>query len=110
MQKTPTPYREKRSPIDLVRQFEEDHIDLKPLLDSRKVTLEVEGSLTKYNGVFGVKQKKHLLNRCLVGYAERHLKDLDNLTLDQAIELLFTMHDLGEPVNNYYEDLSPHLN
>jgi len=107
MQKTPTPYREKRSPIDLVRQFEEDHIDLQPLLDSRKVTLEVEGSLTKYNGVFGVKQKKHLLNRCLVGYAERHLKDLDNLTLDQAIDLLFTRHDLGEPVNNYYEDLSP---
>lgn len=108
MQKTPTPYREKRSPIDLVRQFEDDHIDLQPLLDSRKVTLEVEGSLAKYNGVFGVKQKKHLLNRCLVGYAERHLKDLDNLTLDQAIDLLFTRHDLGEPVNNYYEDLSPH--
>lgn len=107
MQKTPTPYREKRSPIDLVRQFEDDHIDLQPLLDSRKVTLEVEGSLAKYNGVFGVKQKKHLLNRCLVGYAERHLKDLDNLTLDQAIDLLFTRHDLGEPVNNYYEDLSP---
>ena len=107
MQKTPTPYREKRSPIDLVRQFEDDHIDLQPLLDSRKVTLEVEGSLAKYNGVFGVKQKKHLLNRCLVGYAERHLKDLDNLTLDQAIDILFTRHDLGEPVNNYYEDLSP---
>ena len=107
MQKTPTPYREKRSPIDLVRQFEDDQIDLQPLLDSRKVTLEVEGSLAKYNGVFGVKQKKHLLNRCLVGYAERHLKDLDNLTLDQAIDLLFTRHDLGEPVNNYYEDLSP---
>ena len=107
MQKTPTLYREKRSPIDLVRQFEDDHIDLQPLLDSRKVTLEVEGSLAKYNGVFGVKQKKHLLNRCLVGYAERHLKDLDNLTLDQAIDLLFTRHDLGEPVNNYYEDLSP---
>ncbi len=107
MQKTPTPYREKRSPIDLVRQFEDDQINLQPLLDSRKVTLEVEGSLAKYNGVFGVKQKKHLLNRCLVGYAERHLKDLDNLTLDQTIDLLFTRHDLGEPVNNYYEDLSP---
>ena len=107
MQKTPIPYRENLPPIDLVRQFEEDHIDLQPLLDSRKVTLEVEGSLSRYAGEFGIKQKKHLLNRCLVGYAERHLKDLDNLSLDQAIDLLFTRHDLGEPVNNYYEDLSP---
>ena len=75
MQKTPTPYRENLPPIDLVRQFEDDHIDLQPLIESRKVTLEVEGSLSKYAGEFGVKQKKHLLNRCLVGYAERKSHD-----------------------------------
>ncbi len=107
MQKTPTPYRENLPPIDLVRQFEDDQINIQPLLESREVTLEVEGSLNKYTGVFGTQQKKHLLNRCLVGYAERHLKDLENLSLDEAIDLLFTRHDIGEPVNNYYEDLSP---
>ena len=106
MQKIPRPFLEKNTPIDLVRQFEDDRIDLQPLLESRKVTLEVEGSLNKYTGPFDKAHKKHLLNRCLVGYAEHHLKDLDNLSLDQAIDLLFTRHDIGEPVNNYYEDLS----
>lgn len=107
MQKTPTQYRENRTPIDLVRQFENDQINLQPLLESRKATLNVEGSLSRYTGVFGKKEKKHLLNRCLVGYAERHLKDLDNLSLDDAIDFLFTKNELGEPVNNYYRDVSP---
>ena len=107
MQKTPTQYRENRTPIDLVRQFENDQINLQPLLESRKATLNVEGSLSRYTGIFGKKEKKHLLNRCLVGYAERHLKDLDNLSLEDAIDFLFTKHELGEPVNNYYRDVSP---
>ena len=107
MQKTPTQYRENRTPIDLVRQFENDQINLQPLLESRKATLNVEGSLSRYTGDFGKKEKKHLLNRCLVGYAERHLKDLDNLSLEDAIDFLFTKHELGEPVNNYYRDISP---
>ena len=93
MQKTPTQYRENRTPIDLVRQFENDQINLQPLLESRRATLNVEGSLSRYTGVFGKKEKKHLLNRCLVGYAERHLKDLDNLSLDDAIDFLFTKHE-----------------
>ena len=56
MQKTPTPYRENVPPIDLVRQFEDDQINIQPLLESREVTLEVEGSLNKYTGVFGTQQ------------------------------------------------------
>jgi len=111
MQKSPNTkpkaYREQTNPIDLVRQFEQDQIDIRPLLESRKVTLEVEGSLNRYNGEFGDKQKKHLLNRTVVGYAKRHLDDLKGLTLEESIDKIFTQHSLGEPINNYYGEISP---
>jgi hypothetical protein len=87
--------------------FLKDQIDLKPLLASREKTADVNKTLNKYTGEFGYKQKRHLLNRVLVGYAERHMKDLDGLTLDQAIDLIFKPQVLGEPVNNYYHDFPP---
>jgi hypothetical protein len=84
--------------------FLKDNFDLKPLLESRNKTVDIKKTLAKYTGEFGYKQKRHLLNRVLVGYAERHMKDLDGLTLDQAIDLIFKKPELGEPVNNYYHD------
>jgi hypothetical protein len=86
--------------------FLKDQVDLKPLLDSRQKTADVNKTLNKYTGEFGYKQKRHLLNRVLVGYADRHMKDLDGLTLDQAIDLIFKPQVLGEPVNNYYQDFT----
>lgn len=87
--------------------FLKDNFDLKPLLASRNKTVDVKKTLAKYTGEFGYKQKRHLLNRVLVGYAERHMKDLDGLTLDQAIDLIFKKPEFGEPVNNYYHDFPP---
>ena len=87
--------------------FLKDKIDLKLLLDSRQKTTEVRKTLKQYQGEFGYTQKRHLLNRVLVGYAERHMKDLEGLNLDQAIDLIFKQQDLGEPVNNYYHDFPP---
>ena len=84
--------------------FLKDKIDLKPLLNSYAKISEVRKTLKQYQGEFEYKQKRHLLNRVLVGYAERHMKDLDGLNLDQAIDLIFKKPDLGEPVNNYYHD------
>ncbi len=84
--------------------FLKDNIDLKPILDSRNKTVDVKKTLAKYTGEFGYTQKRHLLNRVVVGYAERHMKDLDGLSLDQAIDLIFKKPELGEPVNNYYHD------
>ena len=87
--------------------FLKDNIDLKPILESRNKTVEVKKTLAKYTGEFGYTQKRHLLNRVLVGYADRHMKDLDGLSLDQAIDLIFKKPELGEPVNNYYQDFPP---
>ncbi len=89
-------------PIDLVEQFYKENVDLKAILNSRKSRKEVTAGLEPYTGEFGQAQKKHLLNRTLVGMAKRHMDDLDGLSLDQAIELIFTPEELGEPVNNYF--------
>ena len=94
----------KKNTVNAYEAFLKDNIDLKPLLDSRQKTANVKKTLTKYQGEFGYVQKRHLLNRVLVGYAERHMKDLDGLSLDQAIDLIFKPQNLGEPVNNYYHD------
>ena len=92
-------------PIDLVEQFYKENVDLKAILNSRKARKEVTAGLEPYTGEFGPAQKKHLLNRTMVGMAKRHMDDLDGLTLDEAIDLIFTPEELGEPVNNYFGEL-----
>ncbi len=89
-------------PIDLVEQFYKENVDMKAILNSRRARKEVTAGLEPYTGEFGKAQKKHLLNRTMVGMAKRHMDDLDGLSLDQAIELIFTPEELGEPVNNYF--------
>ena len=93
-------------PLDLEKIFREERIDLKALMDSRKLTKEINKTLAPYTGEFGDAQKKHLLKRTMVGYASRHLKDLEGLTMDQAVDMIMTPHEMGEPVNNYYFELS----
>ena len=95
-----------QQPLDLEKIFNEERIDLKALMDSRKLTKEINKTLAPYTGEFGDAQKKHLLKRTMVGYASRHLKDLEGLNLDQSLDLIFTTHEMGEPVNNYYMELS----
>lgn len=92
-------------PIDLVEQFYKENVDLKAILNSRKSRKEVTAGLEPYAGEFGQAQKKHLLNRTMVGMAKRHMDDLDGFSLDQAIELIFTPEELGEPVNNYFMEM-----
>ena len=94
-------------PLDLEKIFNEERINLKALMDSRKLTKEINKTLAPYTGEFGDAQKKHLLKRTMVGYASRHLKDLEGLTMDQAVDLIMTPHEMGEPVNNYYHEFPP---
>ena len=89
-------------PIDLVEQFYKENVDLKAILNARKAKKEVTSGLEPYTGEFGPAQKKHLLNRTMVGMAKRHMDDLEGLSIDEAIDLIFTPEELGEPVNNYF--------
>ena len=93
-------------PLDLERMFNEERIDMKAILDSRKLTKEINKTLSPYTGEFGDAQKKHLLKRTMVGYASRHLKDLEGMTIDEAVDMIMTPHEMGEPVNTYYLDFS----
>ncbi|MDA9844272.1 DUF1800 domain-containing protein [Flavobacteriaceae bacterium] len=101
----------KSKPVDLVKDFYDQDIDHKALekaLTQRKNTAKgfTNFSLDPYTGEFGDSQKKHLLNRTLIGYSRRHLKDLEDLSLSDSIDLIFSEEELGEPVNTYYQDLS----
>lgn len=91
---------------DAYESFKKDNFDMDALLKSRQKTIEVKKTLKKYEGDFGINQKRHLLNRVLIGNSSRHLKDLDGLTLDKAINLIFTHHPITQPVNDYYHDFS----
>ena len=91
-------------PIDLVEQFYKENVDLKAILNARKAKKEVTSGLEPYTGEFGPAQKKHLLNRTMVGMAKRHMDDLEGLSLEEAIDLIFTPEELDEPVNDYYND------
>ena len=93
-------------PIDLVEQFYKENVDLKAILNARKAKKEVTSGLEPYTGEFGPVQKKHLLNRTMVGMAKRHMDDLEGLSLDEAIDLIFTPEELGEPVNNYFYEMT----
>ena len=92
-------------PIDLVEQFYKEKVDLKAILEKRKARKNISGTIEKYDGEWGDAQKKHLLNRSLMGYAKYHLEDLSNLTLDESIDLLFTPeNDLPLPTNDYFHE------
>ena len=92
-------------PIDLVEQFYKENVDLKAILEKRKARKNISGTIEKYDGEWGDAQKKHLLNRSLMGYAKYHLEDLSNLTLDESIDLLFTPeNDLPLPTNDYFHE------
>lgn len=95
----------KSNPIDLVKEFYKEKIDLDKLLSKRKTRKHISGGIDKYSGEWGDKQKKHLLNRILIGYSKHHLDDLDNLNLDETIDLIFQQEDeLPKPTNDYFYD------
>ena len=91
-------------PIDLVEQFYKENVDLKAILNARKAKKEVTAGLEPYTGDFGSAQKKHLLNRTMVGMAKRHMDDLEGLSLDEAIDLIFKPETLDEPLNDYFNE------
>ena len=91
-------------PIDLVEQFYKENVDLKAIKEKRNSRKAISGGIEKYAGEWGDAQKKHLLNRSLMGYAKYHLDDLEGLSLDEAIDLIFQAEELPLPINDYYPD------
>ena len=95
------------NPIDLVKDFYEQDIDHKTLekaLTQRKNTAKgfTNFSLNPYKGEFEHAQKKHLLNRTMVGFSNKHFKDLEDLNIDRAVDTIFQKDVMTEPTNIYY--------
>jgi uncharacterized protein (DUF1800 family) len=97
-----------QTPVDLVADFySQEKLDLDQIVRAKKASIQsvVNYSLTPYSGDFGFDQRKHLLNRTMVGLCKRHLDDLENLNLQSALDLILTPELFDEPINNYYHQL-----
>ena len=93
--------------LDVVDAFHKEKVDLAPITKARKNIKKATAlTLTPYTGTWGAAQKKHLLNRTLLGFSKRHLTDLEHLSLEESFTLLFTPEPADEPINNYYFDLT----
>ena len=88
--------------VDLVAQFSKENVDFSKIEQARATRTIVNSGLEAYTGTWGTAQKKHLLNRVLTGYANRHLTDLNNLSLQKSLDLIFTPEKQPSvPVNDY---------
>ena len=98
-----------QTPVDLVADFySQEKLDLDQIVRAKKASIQsvVNYSLAPYSGDFGFDQRKHLLNRTVVGLCKRHLDDLENLNLQSALDLILTPELFDEPINNYYHQLT----
>jgi len=88
--------------VDLVAQFRKENVDFSKIEKARASRTVVNTGLEAYTGTWGTAQKKHLLNRVLTGYGSRHLLDLNNLSLQKSLDLIFTPEKQPSvPVNDY---------
>jgi hypothetical protein len=92
--------------IDLVEAFYKENVNLNDIIKPVKVGSVQSFSLKPYTGEWSKKQKRHLLNRALVGVSKKELDLLDNLSMEQAVALVLPATKKPDPpVNNYYADL-----
>jgi uncharacterized protein (DUF1800 family) len=88
--------------VDLVAQFRKENVDFSKIEQARASRTIVNTGLEAYTGTWGTAQKKHLLNRVLTGYSNKHLLDLNNLSLQKSLDLIFKPEKQPSvPVNDY---------
>ncbi|RXK47195.1 DUF1800 family protein [Aquirufa rosea] len=93
--------------VDLVSQFYKENVDLSKIEQSRASRTVVNLGLEPYTGTWGVAQKKHLLNRVLTGYSNRHLMDISSLNLSDSLDLIFKKDKIPSvPINDYDYEIS----
>lgn len=93
------------NPIDLEKLFYDQNIDIQGILKNRESSRKkiTSYSLETYQGEFGYDQKKHLINRSLLGRSNKDLLNLETLNLEQAIDEVFKQEEVpSEPVYDFY--------
>ncbi len=92
---------------DLVADFKKEHVDFSKIEKARMNREIIPEGLEPYTGPFELAQKKHLLNRSMIGLSAKHMKDLNNLSLAKALDLVFKEEAFPPyPVNDYYYEIS----
>jgi uncharacterized protein (DUF1800 family) len=93
--------------VDLVAQFRKENVDFSKIEQARASRTVVNSGLEAYTGTWGAAQKKHLLNRVLTGYSNKHLLDLNNLSLQKSLEVIFKPEKQPSvPVNDYDHEIT----
>lgn len=94
-------------PIDLIAAFNAEKVDFSPIQQARNKRLAVSKGLEPYMGEFGPEQKRHLLKRTMMGYAHRHYLDIQDLSLKDSLDLIFSQQEFPEnPINDYFYEIS----
>ena len=92
---------------DLVADFKKEHIDFSKIEKSRMAREVITEGLEPYTGIFGKAQKKHLLNRTMLGLTSKHMKEIESLSLTDALNLIFKEEAFPPlPVNDYYYEIT----
>jgi uncharacterized protein (DUF1800 family) len=90
-----------------VADFAKEHIDFSKIEKARMARETILEGLEPYTGPFELAQKKHLLNRSLIGLSSAHMKEIANLSLSKALDLIFTEEKFPPyPINDYYYEIT----
>ncbi len=98
--------RHQKGNIDLVDQHRKEKISFPKEQKKGDSKRYQTTSLSPYQGTFGRLEKRHLLNRSMVGYASRHQSDLDGMNLAESIDYIFQAEELTAPLNTYFYEIN----
>lgn len=91
---------------DLVALFKKENVQLETIGIPKDRTINSTKGLNVYSGNFGVAERKHLINRGLIGYSHSSYLKIQNLGLSACVDLLLSPEKAFElPINDYYLDI-----
>ena len=92
--------------IDLVKTFEHENPNYFSKANKRFSAKPSNYSLEPYLGEWSDVQKKHLLNRAMVGFSKKHFDDIKNKSLEESLDFIFTPEEITPPIYNFYHQFS----
>ena len=91
---------------DLVALFQKENISWNSIGVRKDRSLNSSKGLNVYTGEFGAAQRKHLLQRTLIGYSHASYTQIQNLSLSGSVDLILTPEKAFDlPINDYYLDI-----
>lgn len=91
---------------DLVALFQKEHIQFEAIGIKKDRSINSTKGLTPYAGDFGIAERKHLLNRTLIGYSHSSYTKIQNLNLTACVDMLLSPEKAFDlPINDYYLDI-----